>query len=94
MRRGFFMRIDERIEERYAELSPQEQKAADTLLDRLGDIATYNAVELAHLSGVSTATMSRLFRRLGLSDFNEVKEHARSIRSSGMPMGPGFPTPA
>lgn len=82
------MRIDERIEERYAELSPQEQKAADTLLDRLGDIATYNAVELAHLSGVSKATMSRLFRRLGFSDFNEVKEHARSIRSSGMPLGP------
>lgn len=82
------MRIDERIEERYAELSPQEQKAADTLLDRLGDIAVYNAVELAQLSGVSKATMSRLFRRLGFSDFNEVKEHARSIRSSGMPVGP------
>lgn len=82
------MRIDERIERHYAELSPQEQKAADTLLDRLGDLATYNAAELARLSGVSKATMSRLFRRLGFEDFNEVKEHTRSIRSSGMPLGP------
>jgi DNA-binding MurR/RpiR family transcriptional regulator len=82
------MRIDERIERQYAELSPQEQKAADTLLDRLGDLAVYNAAELARLSGVSKATMSRLFRRLGFEDFNEVKEHTRSIRSSGMPLGP------
>lgn len=81
------MRIDERIERQYAELSPQEQKAADTLLDRLGDLAVYNAAELARLSGVSKATMSRLFRRLDFEDFNEVKEHTRSIRSSGIPLG-------
>ncbi|MGZ4663034.1 MAG: MurR/RpiR family transcriptional regulator [Arthrobacter sp.] len=80
------MRIDERIERHYPELSPQEQKAADTLLDRLGDLAVYNAAELASLSGVSKATMSRLFRRLGFADFNEVKEHTRALRSSGMPL--------
>ncbi|WP_284753741.1 MurR/RpiR family transcriptional regulator [Arthrobacter sp. efr-133-R2A-120] len=80
------MRIDERIEQHYSELGPQEQKAADTLLDRLGDLAVYNAAELAQLSGVSKATMSRLFRRLGFADFNEVKEHTRSLRSSGVPL--------
>ncbi|MGY2746897.1 MurR/RpiR family transcriptional regulator [Pseudarthrobacter sp. O4] len=80
------MRIDERIERHYPELGPQEQKAADTLLDRLGDLAVYNAAELAQLSGVSKATMSRLFRRLGFADFNEVKEHTRSLRSSGVPL--------
>ncbi|MEZ2391623.1 MurR/RpiR family transcriptional regulator [bacterium RCC_150] len=80
------MRIDERIERHYSELGPQEQKAADTLLDRLGDLAVYNAAELAQLSGVSKATMSRLFRRLGFADFNEVKEHTRGLRSSGVPL--------
>ena len=80
------MRIDERIERHYPELSPQEQKAADTLLDRLGDLAVYNAAELASLSGVSKATMSRLFRRLGFADFSEVKEHTRALRTSGVPM--------
>lgn len=80
------MRIDERIERHYPELSPQERKAADTLLDRLGDLAVYNAAELANLSGVSKATMSRLFRRLGFADYNEVKEHTRALRSSGVPL--------
>jgi DNA-binding MurR/RpiR family transcriptional regulator len=80
------MRIDERIERHYAELGPQERKAADALLDRLGDLAVYNAAELADLSGVSKATMSRLFRRLGFADFNEVKEHTRALRTSGVPM--------
>ncbi|MDJ0457050.1 MurR/RpiR family transcriptional regulator [Arthrobacter sp. NQ7] len=80
------MRIDERIERHYPELGPQERKAADTLLDRLGDLAVYNAAELAQLSGVSKATMSRLFRRLGFADYNEVKEHVRSLRSSGVPI--------
>jgi DNA-binding MurR/RpiR family transcriptional regulator len=80
------MRIDERIERHYPGLGPQEQKAADTLLDHLGDLATYNAAELAKLSGVSKATMSRLFRRLGFADFNEVKEHTRALRSSGVPL--------
>jgi DNA-binding MurR/RpiR family transcriptional regulator len=80
------MRIDERIERHYPELSPQEKKAADTLLDRLGDLAVYNAAELAELSGVSKATMSRLFRRLGFADYTEVKEHTRALRTSGVPM--------
>ncbi|MBT8163730.1 MULTISPECIES: MurR/RpiR family transcriptional regulator [Arthrobacter] len=80
------MRIEERIEKHYAELGPQEQKAADTLLDRLGDLAVYNAAELAGLSGVSKATMSRLFRHLGFANFNEVKEHTRSLRSSDVPL--------
>lgn len=80
------MRIDERIERHYPELGPQEQKAADTLLDHLGDLAVYNAAELAELSGVSKATMSRLFRRLGFADYQEVKEHTRALRSSGMPL--------
>lgn len=80
------MRIDERIERHYPELGPQEQKAADTLLDHLGDLAVYNAAELAELSGVSKATMSRLFRRLGFTDYQEVKEHTRALRSSGVPL--------
>src|SRR4029453_17378801 len=81
------MRIDERIERHYPELGPQEQKAADTLLDHLGDLEMYNAAELAELSGVSKANMSRLFRRLGFADLHEVKEHTRALRSSGVPLG-------
>lgn len=79
------MRIDERITERYAALSPQEQRAAQTLLEHLDELATYRSAELAELAGVSKATMSRLFRHLGFTDFDEVREHLRELRSAGEP---------
>jgi len=79
------MRIDERITDRYADLSPQEQRAAQTLLDHLDELATYRSAELAELSGVSKATMSRLFRHLGFADFDEVRDHLRELRSAGEP---------
>lgn len=79
-------RIDERIAERYADLSPQERRAADVLLAHLDDLAIYRAAELADLAGVSKATMSRLFRHLGFDDFGEVREHLRGMRSQGVPV--------
>ncbi|MET0469004.1 MAG: MurR/RpiR family transcriptional regulator [Aeromicrobium sp.] len=80
------LRIDERIAERYAALSPQERRAADVLLAHLDDLAIYRAAELAELAGVSKATMSRLFRHLGFDDFGEVREHLRGLRSQGVPV--------
>jgi DNA-binding MurR/RpiR family transcriptional regulator len=80
------MRIDERIAEQYADLSPQERRAADVLLAHLDDLAIYRAAELAELAGVSKATMSRLFRHLGFDDFSEVREHLRTLRSRGVPV--------
>lgn len=86
--------LEDRIADRYADLSPQERRAADTLLDHLGDLATYRATELATLAGVSKATMSRLFRRLGYEDFEGLREHLRMQRGRGLPVavepGPGL----
>ncbi|MCZ4500232.1 MAG: RpiR family transcriptional regulator [Marmoricola sp.] len=79
-------RIDQRIAERYADLSPTERRAADVLLAHLDDLAIYRAAELADLAGVSKATMSRLFRHLGFDDFGEVREHLRRLRSQGVPV--------
>lgn len=79
------MRIEERIAARHDQLSPQERRAAATLLEHLDDLATYRAAELATLAGVSKATMSRLFRNLGFVDFDEVREHLRSLRGPGEP---------
>lgn len=79
-------RIDERIAERYGDLSPQERRAADVLLAHLDDLAIYRAAELAELAGVSKATMSRLFRHLGFDDFGEVREHLRLLRNKGVPI--------
>lgn len=79
------MRIDQRIAERHDGLTPQERRAAATLLEHLDDLATYRAAELAELAGVSRATMSRLFRSLGFEDFDEVRGHLRALRSAGEP---------
>ncbi|MEP9381541.1 MurR/RpiR family transcriptional regulator [Nocardioides sp. KR10-350] len=78
-------RIDQRIARHHSRLSPQERRAADTLLEHLDDLATYRAAELAGLAGVSKATMSRLFRSLGFADFDEVRDHLRSLRTAGEP---------
>jgi DNA-binding MurR/RpiR family transcriptional regulator len=79
--------IGQRIDRQYAALSPQEQRAADAVLDHLDDLAVYNASEIAQLSGVSKATVSRLVRRLGYADFAQLRVHARLARSLGAPMG-------
>ncbi|WP_066040554.1 MurR/RpiR family transcriptional regulator [Herbiconiux solani] len=84
-------RIDRRIDRSYGELSPQEQRAADFILDHLSDLAVYSGTELAQRSGVSKATVSRLFRRLGFENAQEVREHARTLRSSGVPVGGATP---
>ncbi|AXH35546.1 MurR/RpiR family transcriptional regulator [Humibacter sp. BT305] len=81
------MSIGQRIDRSYGDLSPQEQRAADFILDHLGDLAIYSGTELAQRSGVSKATVSRLFRRLGFENAQEVREHARALRSSGVPVG-------
>ncbi len=52
--------IEERIVARRHELSPQERKAAQTVL--------------ADLARVSRATMSRLFGSLGFGGFDEVRD--------------------
>lgn len=79
--------LGQRIDRLYASLSPQEQRAADIVLDRLDDLAVYNASEIAQLSGVSKATVSRLVRRLGYEDFAQVRTQARTLRSLGTPLG-------
>jgi DNA-binding MurR/RpiR family transcriptional regulator len=79
------LRIDRRIWAVYERLTPQERKAADVLIAHQADLATYRAAELAGLAGVSKATMSRLFRRLGFADFDDVRSHVRTLRSTGEP---------
>jgi len=83
--------IGQRIDRQYAALSPQEQRAADVVLDRLDDLAVYSASEIAQLAGVSKATVSRLVRRLGYEDFAQVRAQARLLRGLGSPMGASAP---
>ncbi|TKI03317.1 MurR/RpiR family transcriptional regulator [Martelella alba] len=78
--------FDERLRAAYARLSPQEQRIAGFIIDNLDDMTSYNSAELARLSGVSKATASRLFRRLGYANYRQVRDELRTLRQSGMPV--------
>ena len=72
----------ERIEAQWATLAPQERRAADFMRAHLDDLAVYNATEVAALSGVSKATVSRLYRRLGFDSAEALRDHVRTLRGA------------
>jgi DNA-binding MurR/RpiR family transcriptional regulator len=83
--------IGQRLTAAMPTLSPQETRAAEFMRDHLADLALYNAAEVARLSGVSKATISRLYRRLGFGSADEVRDHVRTLRSSGAPIAAESP---
>lgn len=64
-------------------LHPAERRLAAFLLDFPGDLASYDAQELARLSGVSKATVSRFVRRIGFDDYETARRAAREERQTG-----------
>lgn len=79
----------ERITAAHGALSPLEQRVADFLRARPDESALYNSSELARLTGVSKATVSRLFRRLGFAGSYEVRDLLRAQRGAGVPVAVG-----
>ncbi|VEC00553.1 Uncharacterized HTH-type transcriptional regulator ybbH [Cedecea lapagei] len=78
--------LDERLRASWALFSPQEQRVASFIVDHFDDLISYNSAELARLSGVSKATVSRLFKRLGYERYKDMREELRTLRQSGMPL--------
>jgi len=78
--------IADRIDGAWQALSPQEQRVADFLRSRPDESALYNSSELARRTGVSKATVSRLFRRLGFADSQEARDLLRAQRGAGLPV--------
>lgn len=78
--------LADRIEGAWQALSPQEQRVADFLRTRPDESALYNSSELARRTGVSKATVSRLFRRLGFADSRQARDLLRVQRGAGLPV--------
>ncbi len=72
-----------RIKAIIPELHRAEKKLGAFLLDFPGDLASYDAQELARLSGVSKSTVSRFVRRLGFSSYESARHAAREERQRG-----------
>lgn len=70
----------------YETLPPGERKLADTVLARLGDLASYSATELAAHASVSKATAARFFRRIGYESFGHARRKARAEAQLASPL--------
>lgn len=75
--------IEARIRDCYNALTPAERRLADTILNFPGEIASYNANELAVLAKVSKAGATRFFRRLGYQSYEEARRDARAAQRWG-----------
>ncbi|ABE37093.1 SIS domain protein [Paraburkholderia xenovorans LB400] len=64
-------------------LSATERRLAEFVLEFPGDLASYTAAELGKLANVSNATVSRFFRHLGYSSYEEARRHVRDDKKDG-----------
>lgn len=76
----------QRIHRLYGQLPSRERRVAEFVLNSPGDVALRTASELAGLAGVSNATVSRLFRRLGFAGYAQARRAARAMRAKGSPL--------
>jgi DNA-binding MurR/RpiR family transcriptional regulator len=72
-----------RIRDRLPETRRAERRLAEFLLDFPGELASYDAQELAKLSGVSKATVSRFVRRIGFDSYDNARRAAREEGRTG-----------
>ncbi|MCY0386487.1 MurR/RpiR family transcriptional regulator [Robbsia sp. Bb-Pol-6] len=76
------------IKERFESLSKQECIAANYILAHPNKVAVMSMRDLARLSAVAPATMTRLAKRLGLSGYEPLKSaFVETMRSQGSPYG-------
>lgn len=78
--------LADRLRAAFAELTESERRVAGFIIDRPGELAAFAGKELAEHAGVSGATVSRLFRRLGYESFEEARREARTLRGAGSPL--------
>ena len=72
-----------RVRESLVDLHPAERRLGEFLCDFPGELASYNAQELAKLANVSKATVSRFVRRLGFENYEQARRLAREESQTG-----------
>lgn len=71
------------VRENLSRMPPTERRLAEFLLNFPGELASYNASELAKLANVSNATVSRFVQRLGYKSYEDARHHVRNEQSTG-----------
>ncbi|WP_445003115.1 MurR/RpiR family transcriptional regulator [Halomonas mongoliensis] len=72
-----------RVRSALPSLHPAERRLGEFVCDFPGEIASYDAQELAKFAGVSKATVSRFVRRLGYASYEAARKHAREEQATG-----------
>lgn len=75
-----------RIENTYADLSPNARKIANYLQHNPMDIITHSVADIAATTSTSKASVSRFFRQLGYNSHSDVKQEMRRLRANGYPL--------
>jgi DNA-binding MurR/RpiR family transcriptional regulator len=60
-----------------------ERRLAEAILTFPGQLASYNAGEIARMAGVSAATMTRFVRKIGYASFEEARQAVRREQQAG-----------
>ena len=66
-----------RLRQHLEHLSPTEKKLALLILDTPISLGSYSASELAQITDVSNATITRFVRRLGYDSYEAARRQAR-----------------
>ncbi len=72
-----------RVRSALPHLHPAERRLGEFVCDFPGELASYDAQELAKFAGVSKATVSRFVRRLGYASYEAARKHAREEQATG-----------
>ncbi len=78
--------LEKRIQDEYENLTPNERRLADLILDFPHQVATYSATEMTERAGVSKSAGTRFFQRLGFESYNEVRRLVRAAPDWGSPL--------
>lgn len=78
--------LEARIRDIYDTLTGNETRLADVILAAPGEVATHTAAELSALAGISPATTTRFFRRLGYASHDLARRQARDAQRAGSPL--------
>lgn len=72
-----------RVRNALPNLHPAERRLGEFVCNFPGELASYDAQELAKYANVSKATVSRFVRRIGYENYEEARRHARAERRTG-----------
>lgn len=84
--RGSGSSLEKRLGACYESLPNSERQVADLLLNFPGQLATHSATEVAKLSGVSKAAVTRIIQRMGYTSYAQARADVRSAQKWGSPI--------